>query len=138
MSYTKDMESIFSKIIRGEVPAHYVFEDSFCVAILDIHPIQRGHTLVIPREPMEQFTQMDSGEFTKLMNVSHMLAKKLQEHTKAHRITLRIEGFDVNHVHVHLIPCNNEHDSYKAGREDIEPDHTTLAAYAAELKPIFS
>jgi histidine triad (HIT) family protein len=126
-------ESIFTKIIKGDIPCHKVYEDENTIAFLDIHPIQPGHILVVPKRQVEQFTELDPATYAQLMKVSHALAKHLQDITACWRVTLRIEGFDVPHAHVHLVPTNKENDSYNANRMDTEPDHAALAAMAKKL-----
>lgn len=126
-------DTIFTKIINGEVPAYRVYEDDDVLGILDIHPAQPGHTLMIVKKQVEQFTELDKGDFRQLMEASHKFANHMQKILGCHRVALRIEGFDVPHVHVHLIPCETEHDSYKAGRMDEEPDHAMLRKVADRL-----
>ena len=126
-------DSIFTKIIKGEIPCHKVYEDDKTIAFLDIHPIQPGHILVVPKRQIEQFTELDADTYAHLMNVTHVLAKHLQNLTNCWRVTLRIEGYDVPHTHVHLVPTNHENDSYNANRMDIEPDHVALAEMAKKL-----
>jgi histidine triad (HIT) family protein len=126
-------DSIFTKIIKGEIPCHKVYEDDAVIAFLDIHPIQPGHILVVPKEQVEQFTELSNETYMHVMKVSHALAKHLQTITQCWRVTLRIEGFDVPHTHVHLVPTNQENDSYNAQRMDTEPDHSALADMAKKL-----
>jgi histidine triad (HIT) family protein len=126
-------DTIFTKIIKGEIPCHKVYEDDTVIAFLDIHPIQPGHILVVPKVQVEQFTELDEQTYEHLMNVSHTLAKHLQAETHCWRVMLRIEGFDVPHTHVHLVPTNHENDSYNAQRMNAEPDHAALAAMAKKL-----
>jgi histidine triad (HIT) family protein len=126
-------DSIFTKIIKGEIPCHKVYEDDTTIAFLDIHPIQPGHILVVPKAQIEQFTELQEEAYAHLMKVSHVLAKHVQNITDCWRVTLRIEGFDVPHTHVHLVPTNNEHDSYNAQRMDAEPDHAALEEMAKKL-----
>ena len=126
-------KSIFTKIIDGDIPCHKVYENDLLIAFLDIHPVQPGHTLVVFKQQVEQFTDMNQADFSAFMNVVHTIAQKKQKKTGSHRIVLRFEGFDVPHVHAHLIPCEKEGDSYRADRDKDEPDHVALAAVAKEL-----
>lgn len=128
------MDSIFTQILDGRIPAHWIYQDDFCGAFLDIHPIQPGHTLVVPRSPSTSFLDMHSRDFGRLMETCHMIAKELQQKLGCKRIVVRIEGFDVAHTHVHLVPVNNENESYKAGRLNAEPDHNALRTLASKLK----
>lgn len=126
-------DSIFTKIIKGEIPCHKVYEDDKVIAFLDIHPIKPGHTLVVPKKQVEQFTELSPEDYSYLMAVAQLVAKKIQEVTGSLRIFLRIEGTDVAHTHVHLIPCNSDADIENPGRLDKEPDHTALAKMAQKL-----
>lgn len=126
-------DSIFTKIIKGEIPCHKVYEDDTTIAFLDIHPVQPGHTLVVFKQQVAQFTDMNQTDFSAYMSTVQMIAQHLQRKTAAHRIVMRFEGFDVPHVHAHLIPCEKEGDSYRAGREKDEPDHEALASVAQGL-----
>ncbi len=126
-------DSIFTKIIKGEVPCHKVYEDDKTIAFLDIHPVQPGHTLVVFKQQIEQFTDMNQDDFSAYMSTVQKIARHLQQKLTAQRIVLRFEGFDVPHVHAHLIPCEKEGDSYRSGRENEEPDHVALAAVTQEL-----
>ncbi len=126
-------DSIFTRIIKGQIPAHRVYEDKNVIGILDIHPIQPGHTLIIPRKQIDHFTDMKEGDFKDLMNAAHKVAKHIKNTLGTERIVLRIEGFDVAHVHVHLVPVNQEHESYREGRLTEEPDHDSLRAMAKKL-----
>jgi histidine triad (HIT) family protein len=134
LSLTDMADTIYTQIINGQIPAHFVYESPGVVGFLDIHPTQPGHTLIVPKIAFAQFTDMKSGDFEDLMMVSHEFAKHMQKILQCKRVVLRIEGFDIDHVHVHLIPCNQEHDSYKEGRGQIEPDHEALRAMALKLK----
>lgn len=125
--------SIFTRIIRGEIPCHKVYEDDQLLAFLDIHPVQPGHILVVPKQQIEQFTELNEEVFTHLMQVVQKLAQHLQAQTGCWRVNLRIEGYDVAHTHIHLIPTNHEHESYNPHRMEIEPDHTALAVMAKKL-----
>jgi histidine triad (HIT) family protein len=127
-------DSVFTKIIKGEIPCHKVYEDDTVLAFLDIHPIQPGHTLVIPKVQVEQFTELDDPTYGHLMDAVLLLAKHMQAVTKCWRVNVRIEGYDVPHAHVHLVPTNNENESYNPQRMDGEPDHAALAEMAAKLQ----
>ena len=125
--------SIFTRIINGEIPCHKIYEDAETLAFLDIHPTQPGHTLVVTKRQVEQFTQLSSEEFVHVMETAQKIGKHIQDVLKSSKIVLKIEGFDVPHVHVHLIPCEKEGDSFREGREREEPNHSVLAEMAQKL-----
>lgn len=125
--------SIFTRIINGEIPCHRIYEDDRTIAFLDIHPAQPGHTLVVTKRQVEDFTELNKEEFEYVSGVAQKLAQNMQTILGSHRIVFKLEGFDVPHVHIHLIPCESEGDSYRAGRELEEPDHDALDAMAQKL-----
>lgn len=102
-------DSIFSKIIRGEVPSHKVYEDDFVIAILDIGPLSEGHTLVIPKEPAETLDQLSDEHTAAVGRVLPRIARAIIKVTgaKSYNI-LQNNGSDagqaVPHVHFHIIP----------------------------------
>lgn len=102
-------DSIFSKIIRGEVPSHKVYEDDFVIAILDIGPLSEGHTLVIPKEPAETLDQLSDEHTAAVGRVLPRIARAIMKVTgaKSYNI-LQNNGSDagqaVPHVHFHIIP----------------------------------
>lgn len=127
------MDSIFTKIIRGEIPCHKVYEDERVIAFLDIYPIRPGHVLVVPKKQVDHFEQLEPELYAHLFNVVGLVAKRVKSVLAAKRACLRVEGFDVPHAHVHVIPCNVAEDFYNPTRNSIEPNHQELAAIAKQL-----
>jgi len=97
-------DTIFTKIINRDIPAHIAYEDDDYIAFADIMPRADGHLLVVPKKVYPQFTEMPEPEFAALMTKSQQIAQNLQAATEAERIQVGIVGEDVPHVHVHLIP----------------------------------
>lgn len=134
--YAKHMiePSIFTRIIRGEIPAHKVYEDKKTLAFLDIHPAQPGHTLIVPKTQIDRLEDMPDDEYAALMattkKVMHRVVGVLG---REYRACLKLEGFDVPHAHVHVIPCRSAKDFWVKQRMGSEPDHTALAAMAQRL-----
>jgi len=104
------MNCIFCKIIEKEIPAHIVYEDEDFLAFLDAVPVRMGHTLVIPKKHDADFTKLDEDTYTKLMNVVHKIAQKMEKEIAPLKVGMMIQGFDVAHVHVHIIPLEDAHD----------------------------
>ncbi len=128
-------DSIFTRIIKGEIPCEKVYEDDTVVAMLDIHPIQPGHILVIPKVQLSHFDDLDDETYAQVFAVVKKAAKRIKEVLNPGRVCLRIEGFDVPHVHVHVYPCDTAKDFYgEPGRIDKEPDHPALAEMAKKLQ----
>lgn len=126
-------ESIFTKIIKGEIPSYKIYEDDSLYAFLDIYPTQPGHTLVVPKVQYDRFEEMPDDEYTVLMRGVKQLARHIRQTLAVERITMKIEGFDVPHVHVHLIPCNQAKDFWVKADRESEPNHPALKAMAEKL-----
>jgi histidine triad (HIT) family protein len=126
-------DSIFSRIIRGEIPAYRLYEDDNCVIILDIHPINPGHCLVIPRQQIDQFTDLGSELFVQLCRVAHNYALHLKKTLGCDRVALEIDGRDVPHVHIHLIPLSAGQQTFRDGRFDEDVDHSALRRMMEQL-----
>lgn len=126
-------DSIFTKIINGEIPCHKVYEDSKTIAFLDIHPIRPGHVLVVPKAQVDHFDDLLPDDYAATFIAVQRVARRLKAVLGAKRACVRVEGFDVPHAHVHVIPCNEPADFYNEGRESIEPDHDALRAMAQKL-----
>ncbi len=126
--------SIFTKIINGEIPSHKVYEDDRTLAFLDIHPLQPGHTLVIPKAQVDHFDDLDQTDYQAVFATVKKVAARLKQVLGAERACLRVEGFDVPHAHVHVYPCNSPQDFYgRPGQAATEPDNGALAAMAKRL-----
>ena len=127
--------SIFTKIIAGEIPAHKVFEDAQTFAFLDIYPARPGHTLVVPKRQVDRLEDLAADEYQALMQtVQRVMQRQVEVFGKEVRACLKVEGFDVPHAHIHIIPCRNAADFWTKQRMDIEPDHEQLAAMAERLR----
>ncbi len=95
---------IFCKIISGEIPTRFVYENEFVVAFLDIHPITEGHTLVIPKEHHQWFHEVPGEIANEWFSAAQMLGLKIKEDTQSDYVEMKIVGIDVPHAHIHLIP----------------------------------
>ena len=102
------MPSVFSRIIAGELPAHFVWQDDQCVAFLSIRPLQPGHSLVVPRLEVDDWLDLDPALLAHLMDVSQRLGRALQRGFGTPRVGVMIAGFEVQHVHLHLVPMRTE------------------------------
>ncbi len=105
------MSSIFTKIINREIPAYIVAEDDKHIAFFDIFPNAKGHTLVVPKQEIDQIFEMSEQAYLDLMQFARKVAKAQEQvFTGAKRIGMAVVGLEVPHVHVHLIPLNNMSD----------------------------
>lgn len=102
-----DSDSIFSKIINGEIPCYRVYEDDKTFAFLDIQPIKPGHVLVVPKKQVDIWDLSDE-DFQALMETVRKVARRIQEVLSPKRVGIQVVGIDVdNHAHVHVFPFNN-------------------------------
>lgn len=126
-------DSIFTKIIKGEIPCHKVYEDDKTLAFLDIYPIRPGHILVVSKQQVDHFDDLAPQDYEAVFATVKKVAKRVKATLDVKRACLRVEGFDVAHAHVHVIPCNVPEDFYNAQRMSHEPDHAALADLAKKL-----
>jgi histidine triad (HIT) family protein len=99
--------SIFSRIVAGELPSHKVLENDRFLAFLDIRPVNPGHTLVVPKQEVDHFFDLDPGLLSEILVFSQPIARAIQRVTGAKRIAAVVAGFDVPHAHLHVIPVNS-------------------------------
>ena len=104
------MASVFTKIIRGEIPSYKIAEDDRYIAILDAFPVVKGHTLVIPKEETDKLYELDEQTYTGLMLFARRVARALERAVPCIRVGVSVVGLDVHHVHVHLLPLNGPQD----------------------------
>lgn len=126
-------DSIFTKIIRGDIPSHKIYEDAHVYAFLDINPVAEGHTLVIPKQQVEFVWDLDDEIYTHLSDAVKKIALHLRERSGAQYIGQQIIGVDVPHAHVHLIPFDDAA-TLRNTPSTADPDHGQLAAVAEKLR----
>jgi histidine triad (HIT) family protein len=126
-------DSIFTKIIKGEIPCHKIYEDDKTFAFLDIHPKTPGHTLVVPKEQVEFVWDMDDEDYQALMAAAKKIALRIRDVTGSSYVGELVIGIDVPHAHVHVYPFNTVDESRFMPDLNAEPDHDALAAIAQKL-----
>ena len=126
-------DSIFTKIIKGEIPCHKIYEDDNVIAFLDVHPQTEGHTLVVPKRQVDHLWDLDQVEYEVLWRAVKKIGAHLKDEIGSPRVGVVVEGFGVPHVHVHLIPIYHGEDLKKAQDLESEPDHVALAQLAKRL-----
>ena len=104
------MSSIFTKIIKGEIPSYKIAEDENHLAFLDAMPLVKGHTLVIPKKEIDFIFDLDSEDYKNLWSFAQVVAKKLQTTYSDKRIAVAVVGLEVPHAHIHLIPISKMED----------------------------
>ena len=104
------MPTLFERIVAGEIPCHKIWEDEDHLAFLDINPRVEGHTLVIPKHPWFEVFAMEGDAYDALWSAARKVAHILKEKTGCQRVVVVVLGYEVEHVHVHLMPTNQLHD----------------------------
>jgi histidine triad (HIT) family protein len=126
-------DSIFTKIIKGEIPSYKVYEDDLVYAFLDIYPIQPGHTLVVPKKQVDHLDDLDEHAYLHMFGVVKKISIRVKQVFGANRACLQVLGFDIPHAHVHVIPCNKGQDFYHLPDRSQEPDRVALSEIANKL-----
>ncbi len=116
------MSSIFTKIIKGEIPSYKVAENEDYFAFLDIHPNSKGHTLVVPKKEDNRLFHLSEDEYLKLMRFSYKVAKAIERAVPCERVGMSVIGLEVPHVHVHLIPLHSMADANFSKKEEVSPE----------------
>jgi histidine triad (HIT) family protein len=120
------MESIFSKIISGQIPAHKVAETENFLAFLDIHPLQQGHVLVIPKVAIDYIFDIDDSLYTSLMLFAKTVAKGIKIAIPCTKVGVAVIGLEVPHAHIHLIPIQHVAD-INFSKPKLNPTETELS-----------
>ncbi len=104
------MSTIFTKIIEGEIPCYKIAEDSKYFAFLDINPLAKGHTLVIPKKPTDYILDIDDDELAGLFIFAKKVGKAIDKVVPCKKIGITVIGLEVPHAHIHVIPINTIYD----------------------------
>ncbi|HEY5268503.1 MAG TPA: HIT domain-containing protein [Candidatus Saccharimonadales bacterium] len=126
-------DSIFTKIIKHELPCHKVYEDDLTIAIIPLYPIAVGHVLVIPKVQIDQFYDLEPKDYSALMETVKKIGKRMNQVLKTKRIGLQVIGDEVPHCHVHVIAFNTIDEYKQMADESLPVDHQKLAALASLL-----
>ena len=122
------IDSIFTKIIKGEIPCHKIEENEHFIAFLDIMPLKKGHTLVVPKVQVDYIFDLENQTLGDLMIFAKKVAKKIEAAIPCERIGVAVIGLEVPHAHVHLIPL--------VGISDIDFSQPKLNLSQQELKEV--
>lgn len=104
------MASIFSRIISGEIPCYKVAEDDNYFAFLDINPLAKGHTLIVPKQEIDYIFDLDDQTLSGMMLFAKKVAKQIGAKIECKRVAVVVLGLEVPHAHIHLVPINSEND----------------------------
>ena len=104
------MESVFTKIIKKEIPAYIIEENEHFIAFLDVFPLALGHTLIVPKKQVDYIFDIDNNTYTELWIFAKKIAAKVEKAVLCKRIGIAVIGLEVPHAHIHLVPLNNVED----------------------------
>lgn len=129
-------KSIFTKIINREIPGHFLYEDDYCVAILDKFPAVKGQSLIIPKHEIDYAFDLDDETYLHLFQIAKKIGTASDKALGAKRTCLVVEGFDVPHVHIKIFPLQNTekalgalmHEAEEATDEDLKIVATQIIA----------
>ena len=130
------MATIFSKIVAGEIPCHKVAEDEDFFAFLDINPLAKGHTLVIPKKEVDYLFDLNDADLSAMIIFSKRVSQAIEKALPCKRVGLSVIGLEVPHAHIHLVPLNKESDIY-FGKEKMAVSSDELAAIAEKIRKEF-
>lgn len=123
------MASIFSRIIAGEIPCYKVAEDDNNFAFLDINPLTKGHTLVVPKHEVDYIFDMDDEGLQNMIVFAKRVATKIKAATGCKKVAMVVLGLEVPHAHIHLIPMNSEKDvDFRKEKLKLTPEEFTEIA----------
>ena len=131
------MATVFTKIISGELPGRFVYEDDEIVAFLTIEPMTQGHTLVVPRAEVDQWQEVDQRMFTRIMAVAQLIGKAVCLAFGAARAGVIIAGLEVPHLHVHVFPAYRLTD-FGFANVDRNPSPESLDEAQAKIKDVLA
>ena len=117
------MATIFSRIVAGEIPCYKVAENDKFFAFLDIAPLAKGHTLVIPKREVDYFYDLEDEELQEMSLFAKSIAKKIKATTGCIKVATVVLGLEVPHAHIHLVPMNTENDvDFKREKLSLTPE----------------
>ena len=117
------MSSVFSKIIRGDIPSYKIAEDDHYLAFLDIFPIAVGHVLVVPKNETDSIFDINDQEYMGLWQFAKKIAKAIEKTIPCKRVGITVIGLEVPHAHIHLIPLQNVEDiNFSKPKLRLDPD----------------
>jgi histidine triad (HIT) family protein len=128
------MPTLFTKIINGEIPCHKVLEDDRHLAFLDIRPLKRGHTLVIPKKESDYIFALPEDELAALMSFARKVARNLEKAIPCKRIGIMVAGLEVPHTHIHLIPMDSVRDLNFANAQTVPREE--IAETAKKIREV--
>ena len=129
-------DTIFSKILRGEIPCHKLYEDDLFYAFLDVRPITEGHALLIPKQEIDYIFDLPDELLQKMLLTARPIAKAIEKNIPCQKVGLMVAGLEVRHCHLHLVPINDVGDlNFSNARP---ADFSDLEMLAAKIRNTIS
>lgn len=123
------MATIFTRIINGEIPSYKVAEDENFYAFLDINPLMKGHTLVVPKQEVDYLFDLDDETLQNMALFAKRVAEKIKCKIECKKVAMVVLGLEVPHAHIHLIPMNTESDvDFRKEKLNLTPEEFTQIA----------
>lgn len=126
-------DSVFTKIVKGQIPCHKVYEDDQTLAFLSIEPVQAGHTLVVPKLQVEFLWDLPDEQYEAVLQTAKKVALRLRQVTGRPYVGARVEGVDVPHAHIHLIPFSSSKEFHRLPDKTAATDDEELRTLAKAL-----
>ncbi|MEO8785103.1 MAG: HIT family protein [Candidatus Saccharimonadales bacterium] len=127
-------DSVFTKIIKGQIPCHKLYEDDQTIVFVPLHPVALGHVLAVPKRQVDQFFDLPQADYRALMATVKMMASHMKTVLGTKRVGLKVEGLDVPHAHVHILAFDTNEQFNQKPDESQPVDRAKLAALAAKLR----
>lgn len=127
-------DSVFTKIIKGEIPCHKIYEDAETIVFLDIDPYTPGHALVVPKKQIDHLWDVEDSLYQHLMEIAKKVANRQREVLEPKRVGVVVEGFAIPHVHIHVFPMQVGLETTIAAKPATSPTSEELAAMAERLR----
>lgn len=124
------MATLFSRIIKGEIPSYKCAEDDEFYAFLDINPIKRGHTLVVPKKETDYFFDLSDTDIAHMQVFAKKVAQAIKEAFPCRKVAQAVIGLEVDHAHIHLVPIDNEGELFSGRHISLTPDEFQATAEA--------
>jgi len=131
------METVFSKIISGEIPVHKVAESNDFLAFMDINPLAHGHVLVIPKKATDYIFDIQDDEYIGLWIFAKIVSKGIKEAFPCERVGVAVVGLEIAHAHIHLIPINKVSDM-DFSRKKLELEQDELSQDALKIREVLT
>jgi len=130
------LASTFTRIINGEIPCYKIAENEHCFAFLDINPLAKGHTLVVPKKEVDYLFDLDQDSYLELMSFSKQVAKAMDLAIPCLRVGIAVVGLEVPHAHIHLIPLHSGTINFSDPK--LKLDKQELEKIAADIRGSFA